>query len=91
MKKYLIIPVLFLVTLTTEADESAPARPDNGEQYTECVGVSLYTMRGKEFNSAVKNNRMVKDTNAIPKGWKVIGVTEKTESDVIAPFLVVCR
>lgn len=91
MKRYLIIPVLFLVTLTTEADESASTRPDNGEQYTECVGVSLYTMQGKEFNSTVKNNRMVKGTNAIPKGWKVIGATEKTESDVITPFLVICR
>ena len=91
MKRYLIISVLFFVALNTEADESASARPDNAEQYTECVGVSLYTMQGKEFNSMVKNNRMVKDTNAIPKDWKVIGTTEKTEADVITPFLVICR
>jgi hypothetical protein len=91
MKKYLIIPVLFLVALNTEADESASARPDNGAQYMECVGVSLHTMQGKELNSTVKNNRMVKDTNAIPKGWTVIGTTEKTEAGVISPFLVICH
>jgi hypothetical protein len=57
----------------------------------ECVGVSLHTMQGKELNSTVKNNRMLKETNTIPKGWTVIGTTEKTESGVVSPFLVICR
>lgn len=91
MKVYLIVPVMFLVAFTAKADESASSRINNGEQYQECVGVSLYTMQGKELNSTVENNRIVKDTNAIPKGWTVIGTTEKTEADVITPFLVICR
>ena len=75
----------------TSAEENASAPVGDSKQYRECVAVSLYTMQGRELNSAVENNRKIKETTLIPKGWTVIGATTKTEAEIITPYVVICH
>lgn len=90
MQRHLLIPFL-LITPFAAASETSAVQTNNKEQYEECVGVSLHTMQGRELNSIVENNRMIKDSNVIPKGWTVVGTTTKTETDVTTPYLVICH
>lgn len=93
MKRYLVITVLLLTAFSVQADDDEDASvpiKDKG-QYQECVGVSLFTLQGRELNSIVNNNRMVVGTNEIPEGWSVVGVTTKTEAEVTEPYLVICH
>ena len=91
MKRYLIIPVILLSTFVAEANENSSAQSSANEHYQECLAVSLYTKQGKEVNSIVENKRTIKETNSIPKGWSVVGVTTKTEADINTPYLVICH
>lgn len=90
MEKYIVISVLMLASFSSNAGEKSSVRSGDG-RYQECVAVSLYTIQGRELNSAVKNNRTIEDTNLIPQGWSVVGVTEETEADETKPYLVICR
>ena len=91
MKRYLVFPVLLLSAFATEANEKSFTQSYSREQYQECVAVSLFTMQGKELNSIVKGNRTIADTNAIPEGWTVVGVTTKNEATISTPYLVICH
>lgn len=90
MQRHLLIPFL-LITPFAATSETSAVQTNNKEQYEECVGVSLHTMQGRELNSIVENNRMIKDSNVIPKGWTVVGITTKTETEVTTPYLVICH
>ena len=91
MKRYLIVPVILLSTFVTEANENSLAQSSANEQYQECLAVSLFTKEGREVNSIVENKRTIKETNIIPEGWSVVGVTTKTEADIDTPYLVICH
>ena len=91
MKRALMFPVLILSTFVTGANENSSAQSSANKQFQECLAVSLYTKQGKEVNSMVKNNRVIEDTNTIPEGWSVVGVTTKTEADISTPYLVICH
>lgn len=91
MKRVLLVPVILLSTFVTAANENSSAPSPANNQYQECLAVSLFTREGKEVNSMVKNNRVIEDTNAIPEGWSVVGVTTKTEADISTPYLVICH
>lgn len=91
MKRYLLISIISLAASSAQADEESSMQFREQGQYQECVGVSLFTMQGRELNSIVKNNRMVVGTNEIPEGWSVIAVTTKTEVDETVPYLVICH
>lgn len=91
MKRYLVIPALLITSFATEASEGTLSQSHDKAQYRECVAVSLYTIQGKELNSIVKDNRTINDTNAIPEGWSVVGVTTKKEALVTTPHLVICH
>ena len=91
MIKTLSILLLSLIPFVTAAEKNAAAPVVNNNQYQECVAVSLYTIQGREFNSAVENNRKVKDTTLIPKGWTVIGATTKSDAEKIMPYVVICH
>ncbi len=91
MKRVLIIPVILLSPFITEANENSLAQSSANEQYQECIAVSLFTREGREVNSMVENNRKIKQTNIIPKGWSVVGVTTKTEAGIETPYLVICH
>lgn len=91
MKIHLLIAVLFITPFAAMADENTSVNSDDKKQYQECVAVSLYTMQGRELNAIVENDRKIKETNLIPKGWSVIGVTTKKEAGVAAPYMVICH
>ena len=91
MKRYLLISIISLAASAAMADEELSMQIQDNGQYQECVGVSLFTMQGRELNSIVKNNRMVVGTNEIPEGWDVIAVTTKTDVDETVPYLVICQ
>ena len=91
MKRVLMFSVILFSTWVAEANENSSTQSSVNKQYHECVAVSLYTMQANELNSIVKNNRTITGTNTIPEGWTVIGVTTKTESDIDAPYLVICH
>lgn len=91
MKRNLTILALSLIPLVTSAEDNASATESANNQYQECVAVSLYTIQGRELNSAIENNRKVKQTSLIPKGWTVIGATTKTENEIITPYVVICH
>ena len=91
IKRNLTILTLSLIPFVASAEENASAPVGDNKQYQECVAVSLYTMQGRELNSAVENNRKIKQTTLIPKGWTVIGATTKTEAGVIMPYVVICH
>ncbi len=91
MKRYLLISIISLAASAAQADEELSMQFQNNGSYHECVGVSLFTMQGRELNSIVNNNRMVVGTNEIPEGWRVVAVTTKTEVDETIPYLVICR
>ena len=91
IKRNLTILTLSLIPFVASAKENASAPVVDNKQYQECVAVSLYTMQGRELNSAVENNRKIKQTTLIPKGWTVIGTTTKTENEIIAPYVVICH
>ncbi len=90
MDKYIVVSILMLTSFASNAGEKSAVRSDDG-RFQECVAVSLYTMQGRELNSAVKNNRKIEETNLIPEGWSVVGVTEETEADTTKPYLVICH
>ena len=91
MKNYLIIPVILFTTITAEAEQNKLEGSAYGQGFEECVAVSLFTIQGRELNSIVKSNRSMEKTNIIPEGWTVIGVTTKSETEEIAPYMVICR
>ena len=91
MNRHLVLPFILFTPFAANADETPSVQSNNKQQYEECVGVSLHTMQGRELNSIVENNRMIKDSNVIPKGWTVVGTTTKTETDVTTPYLVICH
>lgn len=91
MKRYLISAIILLTTFAAEANKNSFVQSTSKEHYQECLAVSLYTMQGKELNSIVKNNRTIEDTNTIPEGWTVVGVTTKKEDTISAPYLVICH
>jgi hypothetical protein len=91
MKRRLIIPVILFSSFVSGAEEHSPEQSSANKQYRECVAVSLFTKEGREINTMIENNRMIKQTNIIPEGWSVIGVTTKTEADVDTPYLVICH
>ena len=91
MKRYLLISILYLAASAAQADEELSMKFQVKGQYQECVGVSLFTMQGRELNSIANNNRVVVGTNEIPEGWSVVAVTTKTEVDETVPYLVICR
>lgn len=91
MKRYIVLPVILLATLATEANENASVQAVSNQGYQECVAVSLFTVQGRELNSAIENNRRIDQTNVIPKGWTVVGVTTKKEANDISPYLVICH
>ena len=91
MKRVLLVPVILLSTFVTAANENSSAPSSANTQYQECLAVSIFTREGKEVNSMVKNNRVIEDTNTIPEGWSVVGVTTKTEADISTPYLVICH
>jgi len=91
MKAYLLFSVLILAAFTTSAKDNLYMQAEAEESFHECVAVSLFTMQGRELNSAVRGNSLAKETNYIPEGWSVVGVTEKTESGVTSPYLVICH
>ena len=91
MKRYFIIPVILLSIFIAEANGNSLAQSSANKQYKECLAVSLFTKQGKELNSIVKNNRAIEDTNTIPEGWTVVGVTAKKEALVTTPYLVICH
>jgi len=91
MKRYIVLPIILLATLATEANENSYVQPVTNNGYQECMAVSLFTMQGRELNSAIENNRRIEQTNVIPKGWTVVGVTTKKEANDISPYLVICH
>ena len=91
MKRYLIIPVILFSSFVSEANENSSAQSSINKQYQECLAVSLFTREGREVNSIVENKRKIKETNIIPEGWSVVGVTTKTEADINTPYLVICH
>lgn len=91
MKTVLLVPVILLSTFVAEANENTSTQSSANTQYQECLAVSLFTREGKEVNSMVENKRKIKETNIIPEGWAVVGVTTKTEADINTPYLVICH
>jgi hypothetical protein len=91
MKRFLIIPVILFSSFVSGAKENPPEQSSANKEYRECVAVSLFTKEGREVNSMIENKRMITQTNIIPEGWSVIGVTTKTEADVDTPYLVICH
>ena len=91
MKRYLLVSILSLAVTAAQADEELSMQFQEKGQYQECVGVSLFTMQGRELNSIANNNRVVVGTNVIPEGLSVVAVTNKTEVDETVPYLVICR
>ncbi len=91
MKRYVVLPIILLATLAAEANAKASVQSVSNKGYQECLAVSLYTVEGRELNSAVENNRKIEQTNVIPKGWSVIGVTTKKDNKDISPYLVICH
>lgn len=83
--------VIMLSTFVAGANEKSSAQASANKQFQECLAVSLYTKQGKEVNAMVKNNRVIEDTNTIPEGWAVVGVTTKTEAGIDTPYLVICH
>lgn len=77
--------------MTAEAGQDKSLQAADKQNFEECVAVSLYTMQGRELNSIARNNRPIEKTNKIPEGWTVIGVTTKSETDNVAPYMVICR
>ena len=91
MKKHLFTLFLVLSSFTSSADGIAPEKAYKSGQFRECAAVSLYTMQGRELNAIVAENRPMKQTNVIPEGWTVVGVTEKQEAGATSPYIVICR
>jgi hypothetical protein len=91
MKAYLLFSVLLLAAFTASAKDNLNMQVETEQNYHECVAVSLFSMQGRELNSAARGNNLAKETNFIPEGWSVVGVTEKSEAGVTAPYLVICR
>ena len=90
MKRYIIIPIILLVTFSTHASENAQ-KDSSVQSYRECVAVSLLTIEGRELNSMVTNNRTINKSNLIPDGWSVVGVTTQSDSDMSNPYIVICH
>ncbi|MCG6937163.1 MAG: hypothetical protein LJE83_03185 [Gammaproteobacteria bacterium] len=91
MKRNIIILLLLCSTLAAEAKDNTPAQSSAKQQYQECVAVSMFTKQGREINAIAENNRAIEETNHIPEGWSVLGVTTQKEALVTTPYLVICR
>ena len=77
--------------MIADAGQEKSSWTEDKQNFKECVAVSLYTMQGGELNSIARNNRPIEKTNIIPEGWTVFGVTTKTETGNVAPYMVICR
>lgn len=91
MKTKVIILLLLLSTFAAQAKENQASQSNDRQHYSECVAVSLFTKQGKEINAIAEDNRTIEETNLIPEGWSVIGVTIKQEAQVTSPYLVICH
>lgn len=91
MKTNVIFLLLMFTAFSTAARENLDARSNDSQQYSECVAVSLFTKQGNEINAIAKDSRTLENTNRIPAGWSVIGVTTKQEAGAISPYIVICH
>jgi len=91
MKKILFIPLLVLPSLSFAIPEMSAHHEVAETGYRECVAASLFTMEGKELNSIIENHRTIPDTNRIPEGWTVVGITTERVGAVSKPYMLICH
>ncbi|MBI5548041.1 MAG: hypothetical protein HY901_29525 [Deltaproteobacteria bacterium] len=69
------------------AGAQAQAQAPRAGQYAECIGVTLWEMRGKDLNAGEAPSKTVK----VPAGWTVVGGSASGNQASILPSMIICR